>query len=99
MPSSASMVCASTNRAVPACSQHDDAGLLQLGAQEGMLGHLGDHLPHPRQQPAIVQGGLADLDAVPVQLPRLAAQPGRLRERPHRNRAVRRSHAAHLRPG
>ena len=72
------------------------AGLLQLGARDGMLGHLGDDLPHPRQQPAIVQGGLSRPYAVPIQVPRLPAQAGCLCQGPHRNGAVPGSHAAHL---
>ena len=83
----------------PSVLVQDHTGVLQLGAQHGVLGDLGDHLTHPGEQPAIVQGGGAHLDAVPVQVPRLAAEPGRLRQRADRNGAVHGGHPAHRVPG
>ena len=83
----------------PGVFAQDHTGVLSSVAQDGVLGHLGDHLAYPREQPAVVQGGVARLDAVPVQVPRLTAQPGRLRQRAHRNGAVRGGHPAHRIPG
>ncbi len=83
----------------PGVLVQDHAGVLQLGAQDGVLGDVGDHLTHPVEQPPVVQGGVAHLDAVPVQVPRLAAQPGGLRQRAYRNGAVRGGHPAHRVPG
>jgi hypothetical protein len=79
-------------------AQHH-AGVLELAAQHRVLAHLRDHLAHPLEQPAVVQGDVAHLDAVPVQVSGLAAQPGRLCQRAHRDRAVRGGHPAHGSPG
>ena len=77
----------------------DHTRVLQLGTRDRMLADLGDHLAHPLEQPPIVQSGVAHLDAVPVQVPRLPAQPGGLRQRAYRNGTVRGGHPAHRIPG
>ena len=77
----------------------DHTGVLQLGTRNRVLADLGDHLTHPLEQPPVVQRGVAHLDAVPVQVPRLPAQPGGLRQRAYRNGTVRGGHPTHRIPG
>ena len=72
------------------------AGLLQLGASDGMPGHLVDDFVHPHQQLAVVQRTLAWPYAVPGQVPRLTAEPGCLCQYAYRDRAVTGGHPAHL---
>ena len=54
------------------------ARVLELNAQNGMLGHIRDHFAHAREEPPIVQRGVACRNPVPVEVARLTAQPGRL---------------------
>ena len=76
---------------------HGDARRLELPAEHGVLAHVVDDLAHARQQPRIVERRLADGDAVAPELPRVAHEPRRVRQRAHRHRSVVRRHAAESR--
>ena len=73
---------------------HGDARGLELPAEHGVLAHVVDDLAHARQQPRIVERRLADGDPVAPELPRVAHEPRRVRQRAHRHRSVVRRHAA-----
>ena len=77
---------------------HRHPGVVQLGTRRRVIAYVGDHLTHPREQPPVVQCAVANLDSVPVQMPRLATQPRCLRQHADRHRAVLGRHSAHRTP-
>jgi hypothetical protein len=77
----------------------DHTGVPQIGTRDRMLADVGDHLTHPLEEPAVVQSDIAHLDAVPVQVPHLPAQPGGLGQGANGNGTVRGGHPAHRIPG
>ena len=72
------------------------AGLLELVAQEPVPAHLAGDLANAGEQPPIVERGLAGIDSVTRELPRLPHQPRRVGQGPDRHRPVIRGHSPEL---
>jgi hypothetical protein len=91
---SLSMVWASANRSGLLVNDHP--GLLEIAAQQRLLARGRGHRTDTREQPGVVECGLAGRDPVVGQLPGLADQPRRLGECAHRHGPVVRRHPAEL---
>jgi hypothetical protein len=71
-----------------------DAGLFELVAQDRVSVDVVENLADSRQEARVVDGQVADVDAVAVKLAGLADESGRMGECAHRHRAVVGCHAA-----
>ena len=72
------------------------AGPLELVAQQRVLAHLASYLTHAGEETPIVERGLAGVDSVTWELPRLPHQPRCVGQGSHRHRPVVRGHSPEL---
>ena len=96
-PRSVSIVCGSTKRAAPHPLVDRHAERVHPLTQGRARADIADDLSDASEQLVVLQGELADRDAVSRQVTRLLHQPGRIRQGAHRHGSVVRGHAAELR--
>ena len=83
-------------RAAPASFLNGHSQGIDLLAESGVRLRLADHFPRARDEPRVIENGLAHRDAVAAELPRFAQEPGGMGEGPDGNGSVGGRHSPEL---